>query len=490
MRLPFLQILCACLFLSFGFKEKEGMPKEVALELKNLPNEIDFNIHVKPILSDKCFACHGPDKAKQKAGLRLDLPEGAFSRLPESPGKFAIVPGNLGKSEVVKRILSEDPSYKMPTPKSHLELSSREKAVLIKWIQKGAEYKPHWAFVAPIKKEIPASTTENNPIDYFISNALASKNLKFSGSASRNFLLRRLSFDLTGLPPTVDEIEFFKNDARPNAFEIQVDRMLASPHFGEKLAAEWLDLARFADSHGYTIDRIRDMSPYRDWVIQAFNKNMPYDQFIHWQLAGDLMPNPTKEMRIATAFNRNHQQNTEGGIVEEEFQTEYVMDRANTFGDAFLALTTGCARCHDHKYDPISQKNYYQLFSFFNNVKEAGQISYNDDMPTPTLLLPTDKQQAIMDFIQAKIKTTEEKLHTLKSSGFDTWSKGEGPILLKKQSIPQNGLVAHYDFESTLTNLKNEKEIGVLKHESGKTGDIPQFLEGHSGKALAFDGDV
>ena len=490
MKLPFVQILCACLFLSFGFKEKDAMPKGVALELKNLPNEIDFNIHVKPILSDKCFACHGPDKAKQKAGLRLDLPEGAFSRLPESPGKFAIVPGNLGKSEMVKRILSVDPSYKMPSPKSHLELSSREKAVLIKWIQNGAEYKPHWAFVAPIKKEIPESTKENNPIDYFISNALASKNLKFSGSASRNFLLRRLSFDLTGLPPTVDEIEFFKNDARPNAYEIQVDRMLASPHFGEKLAAEWLDLARFADSHGYTIDRIRDMSPYRDWVIQAFNKNMPYDQFIHFQLAGDLMPNPTKDMRIATAFNRNHQQNTEGGIVEEEFQTEYVMDRANTFGDAFLALTTGCARCHDHKYDPISQKNYYQLFSFFNNVKEAGQISYNDDMPTPTLLLPTDKQQAIMDFIQAKIKTKEEKLHTLKPSGFDTWSKGEGPILLKKQSIPQNGLVAHYDFESTLTNLKNEKEIGVLKHESGKTGDIPQFLEGHSGKALAFDGDV
>ena len=421
MKLPYVQILCACLFLSFGFKEKDAMPKGVALELKNLPNEIDFNIHVKPILSDKCFACHGPDKAKQKAGLRLDLPEGAFSRLPESPGKFAIVPGNLGKSEMVKRILSVDPSYKMPSPKSHLELSSREKAVLIKWIQNGAEYKPHWAFVPPIKKEIPASSTENNPIDYFISNALATKNLKFSGSASRNFLLRRLSFDLTGLPPTVDEIEFFKHDSRPNAFEIQVDRMLASPHFGEKLAAEWLDLARFADSHGYTIDRIRDMSPYRDWVIQAFNKNMPYDQFIHWQLAGDLMPNPTKDMRIATAFNRNHQQNTEGGIVEEEFQTEYVMDRANTFGDAFLALTTGCARCHDHKYDPISQKNYYQLFSFFNNVKEAGQISYNDDMPTPTLLLPTDKQQAIMDFIQAKIKTTEEKLQQVKPSGFDAW---------------------------------------------------------------------
>jgi hypothetical protein len=232
MKLPIVQILCACLFLSFGFKEKDVMPKGVAFELKNLPNEIDFNIHVKPILSDKCFACHGPDKAKQKAGLRLDLPEGAFSRLPESPGKFAIVPGNLGKSEMVKRILSEDPSYKMPTPKSHLELSAREKAVLIKWIQNGAEYKPHWAFVAPIKKEIPAATIENNPIDYFISNALASKNLNFTASASRNFLLRRLSFDLTGLPPTVDEIEFFKNDTRPNAYEIQVDRLLASPHFG------------------------------------------------------------------------------------------------------------------------------------------------------------------------------------------------------------------------------------------------------------------
>jgi hypothetical protein len=481
---------CAILSVSFAYKEKDLIPKEVALALKSLPAEIDFNIHVKPILSDKCFACHGPDKAKQKAGLRLDLPEGAFSGLPESPGKFAIVPRNLAKSEMVKRILSIDPSYKMPLPKSHLELSTKEKAVLIKWIQNGAEYKTHWAFVSPIKKEIPAFAAEKNPIDYFISKKLAFENLKLSESASRNFLLRRLSFDLTGLPPTVDEIEFFKNDIRSNAYEYQVDRLLSSPHFGEKLAAEWLDLARFADSHGYTIDRIRDMSPYRDWVIQAFNKNLPYDQFIQQQLAGDLMPSPTKNMRIATAFNRNHQQNTEGGIVEEEFQTEYVMDRANTFGDTFLALTTGCARCHDHKYDPISQKNYYQLFSFFNNVKEAGQISYNDDMPTPTMLLPTDKQQAIMEFIQSNIKTTEEKLVQLKPMGFELWAKGSGPVLLKKEIIPQNGLLAYYDFESSLANTKNAKEIGILKHESGKTGDTPQYQEGHSGKGLAFDGDV
>lgn len=483
-------ILFACLSVSFGYKERDAIPKEVTLELKNLPSEIDFNIHVKPILSDKCFACHGPDKAKQKAGLRLDLPEGAFSLLPESPGKFAIVPGNIGKSEVVKRILSVDPSYKMPLPKSHLVLTSKEKAVLIKWIQNGAQYKPHWAFVAPVKKEIPRSAIENNPIDYFISKKLITENLKSSELASRNYLIRRLSFDLTGLPPTLDEIEFFKNDQRPNAYEFQVDRLLMSPHFGEKLAAEWLDLARFADSHGYTIDRIRDMSPYRDWVIQSFNKNMPYDQFIHWQLAGDLMPNPTNQMRVATAFNRNHQQNTEGGIIEEEFQTEYVMDRTNTFGDAFLALTTGCARCHDHKYDPISQKNYYQLFSFFNNVKEAGQISYNDDMPTPTMLLPTDKQQVIMDFIQSKIKTTEEKLSQCKPTGFEDWEKGNGPTLLMKQNIPQNGLLAHYDFESSLVNTKNEKEIGILKHESGKIGDIPKYLEGHSEKGLSFDGDV
>ena len=335
------------------------LPKEVAAAYEQLPDKIDYNLHVKPLLSDKCFSCHGPDKAKQKAGLRLDIQSFAYAELPESPGKVAIDPGNLNGSELFHRIISEDPEYKMPSLKSHLTLSSREKAILIKWIKQGAVYKVHWAFAKPEKVAIPDISFNNwtiNPIDNFIGHTLELEKLAPSKKASKEILLRRVSLDLTGLPPTIEEMDAFLKDNSANAYEKQVDRLLQSPHYGEKMAVDWLDLARFADSYGYTVDRIRDMSPYRDWVIGAFNKNMPYNQFIQWQLAGDLMPNPNKEMLIATAFNRIHQQNMEGGILDEEFQTEYVIDRTNTAGVAIMGLPIGCARCHDHKYDPISQK--------------------------------------------------------------------------------------------------------------------------------------
>lgn len=384
------------------------LPEDVEVAMKELPDKLDYNQHVKPVLSDKCFACHGPDKAKQKGGLRLDMAESAFHKVSKNSGLTAIDPGDLADSEFFHRIISTDPDYVMPTPESHLSLSAREKAILIKWIEEGAEYKPHWAFVKPEKAEIPDTQHDNlavNPIDHFVFKKLEEEKLQPSAQADKEILLRRVSLDLTGLPPTLAETDAFLKDNSANAYEKQVDRLLASLHYGEKMAVDWLDLARFADSHGYTVDRLRDMSPYRDWVINAFNKNMHYDQFVQWQLAGDLMPNPTKEMRIATAFNRNHQQNMEGGIIEEEFQTEYVVDRTNTFGDAFLGLSVGCAKCHDHKYDPISQKNYYELYSFFNNVKEAGQISWDDALPTPTMLLPTTAQEQTLRFIQTKIKT-------------------------------------------------------------------------------------
>lgn len=476
-----------------GFAKPKGnltLPIDVALAMRTLPSALDFNIDVKPILSDKCFACHGPDKAKQKAGLRLDQAENAYATLPESPGKFAIVRGDISNSELVHRILSKDPTYVMPVPKSHLELSAKEKAVLVKWIQNGAEYKPHWAFVKPVKKEVPSG---GHAVDYFVQAKLTSLGLGLSAKANRNFLLRRLSFDLTGLPPTPQEIRAFVDDTSPDAYEKQVDRLLASPHFGERMAADWLDIARFADSHGYTIDRIRDMSPYRDWVIQAFNQNMPYDRFIHYQLAGDLMPNPTKDMLIATAFNRNHPQNTEGGIVEEEFQMEYVLDRVNTFGEAFLGMSTGCARCHDHKFDPISQKNYYQLSSFFNTVREAGQISYNDDMPSPTMLLPTAKQEEVLTFIKTKIQTAEDKLrlHQVSADSQNSWLVSQESKELTSAKRPsKRGLLAHYGFEGALTSEIHSKDLGIMKRESGKTGDIPVFVAGKRGSGLQFDGDV
>lgn len=471
------------------------LPDDVAEAYNALPDKLDYNLHVKPVLSDKCFACHGPDKAKQKAGLRLDVRENAVAELPDSPGKFAIDPGDPDGSEMVHRILSNDPAYLMPLPESHLTLSAKEKAILIKWIDEGAEYKPHWAFVKPVLPDVPSGRYDakaENEIDRFIFHKLESEGLAPSPEADRELLLRRVSLDLTGLPPTIEEIEAFLKDQSPDAYEKLVDRLLSSAHYGEKMAVDWLDLARFADSHGYTVDRIRDMSPYRDWVIHAFNKNYPYDKFIQWQLAGDMMPQPTREMKLATAFNRNHAQNMEGGIIDEEFQSEYVVDRTNTFGDAFLGLSVGCARCHDHKYDPISQKNYYELFSFFNNIPEAGQISFDDAMPGPTLMLPTGEQEKIIAFLNERIAAQESKLQQAEgaaSAGFDAWIGGRALHHLSGEQTPGVGLVAHYTFDDgSLRNRKDPGKAGTMRLPNGP--EPPVFEPHDSGKALHLNGDA
>ncbi len=469
------------------------LPEDVEAAYTSLPDELDYNIHVKPILSDKCFSCHGPDKAKQKAGLRLDIASFAFDELPESPGKVAIDPGDLSGSELFHRILSEDPDYKMPNQKSNLSLSAREKAILIKWIRDGAAYKAHWAFVNPEKPAIPAVKNDKwliNPIDNFISRKLETEKLQPSVQAGKEILLRRLSLDLTGLPPTLAEINTFLKDGSPNAYEKQVDRLLKSPHYGEKMALNWLDLARFSDSHGYTVDRLIDMSPYRDWVIKAYNQNLPYNQFIQWQLAGDLMPKASKEMRIATAFNRIHQQNMEGGIIEEEFQAEYVIDRVNTTGVALMGIPLGCARCHDHKYDPISQKNYYELFGFFNRVKEAGQISWDDAMPSPTMLLPTEEQEKILNYLKNTITKQENHLIQAKSNSriaFDNWIKAKKYKELGKESIPMEGLQAYYNF----TNESLKSAYPGVKGTALKasSSDKPVFKNRDNGKALLLNGD-
>ncbi len=473
------------------------LPKDVLIAYDNLPNELDYNLHVKPILSDKCFSCHGPDKGKLKAGLRLDIASSAYADLPESPGKVAINPGSLTGSELFHRILSSDPEYRMPSSKSHLSLSSKEKAILIKWIEQGAIYKPHWAFVKPVKPAIP--TVKNkawtiNSIDNFIAHTLEREQMHPSKQANKELLLRRVSLDLIGLPPTINEIDAFVKDTGSTAYEKQVDRLLASPHYGEKMATDWLDGARYADSHGYTVDRIRDVSPYRDWVINAFNKNSSYDQFIHWQLAGDLMPNPTKDMLIATAFNRLHPQNMEGGIIDEEFQSEYVIDRINTTGTALMGLTIGCAKCHDHKFDPISQKNYYELFSFFNQTKEAGQISFDDAMPSPTLLLPTEEKEDIIQFINKSINEQKNKLAQVKQSAttdFEKWLHSERYKNLSSEKIPLNALQGQFNFDNgTLKNGVNLKLPGAMKRElGGVPGEKPVFENGHKHKALVLDGD-
>ncbi|GAB3555878.1 DUF1553 domain-containing protein [Spirosoma fluminis] len=414
----------ASVWLTACHKSVQKTPDIVAAEA-DLPEKVDYNLHVKPILSDRCFACHGPDQAKQQAGLRLDTPDGAYEALAKS-GHTAIVPGDLGGSELVRRILSLDPDVMMPTPESNLNLNAQEKAMLIRWVEQGAAYKEHWSLITPTLPELPKVKNGKwvkNDIDRFVLAQQESRKLTHAAEADKTTLLRRVSLDLTGLPPTPDEIDAFLVDTSPNAYEKVVHRLLNSPHYGERQAVEWLDVARYADTHGYQDDGMRTMWPYRDWVIRAFNRNLSFDRFVTWQLAGDLLPKPSKDMILATAFNRNHQQSQEGGIVPEEYQAEYIADRTATFGKAMLGLTVECARCHDHKYDPISQKDYYSLGAFFAQNNEYGQIPYNGE-PAPHLTLPTPEAEAKLKFIREKIRGIDQQqvtdLNVVKQR-FATW---------------------------------------------------------------------
>jgi len=371
-----------------------------------LPDKISYNFHVRPILSDKCFACHGPDKNQRKANLRLDLAENAYAALTETPGAYAIVPGNPDASELMKRIRSKDPAYLMPSPESHLgALSDYEISVFEKWIRQGAEYEKHWAFMVPVKAELPVLKDKNwakNEIDYFTRAKMAEKDLQPNGPAGREDLLKRVCMDLTGLLPTVAEMDAFLADGSENAYEKMLDQILEKPQYGEKMALHWLDIARYSDSYGYQDDNIRTQWPYRDWVIHAFNKNMPYDQFVTWQLAGDMLPNANKEQILATAFLRNHKYTEEGGVIPEEYRVEYIIDKVKTYSKGMLALTVECAQCHDHKYDPISQKDYYSMFGFFNTSKEAGfegDVSTSQPAKAPVLTLTKEEIKNIASFI-------------------------------------------------------------------------------------------
>ena len=417
--LPALLALTAC-----GPDLRDGVAEAYA----TLPERVDFNFHVKPILSDRCYACHGPDAQNRQAGLRLDEPAAAYGKLASGDG-FAIVPGKPAKSELVARINSEDPELVMPTPESHLSLSDREIALLTKWVEQGAEYAEHWAFTAPERPEVPEAGEgwARNPIDRFVAAKLKQEGVAPSPEAERAYLIRRVFFDLTGLPPTPTEIDRWETATEADWYETLVDELLARPAYGERMAAYWLDVARFADTEGYLDDFAHEMWPYRDWVIQAYNDNLPYDRFVEWQVAGDQFPEPTREMRLATAFNRNHKQNSEGGIIPEEFRVEYVADRANTVGTAFMGLTVGCARCHDHKYDPISQADYFGLFGFFNSTVERGDAVFGLNAlengrrvankyamnAGPTLPLPTAETERIYDHIQGMIREQEEELRKL-----------------------------------------------------------------------------
>jgi hypothetical protein len=377
--------------------------------------KIDFNYQVKPILSDKCFACHGPDEKKRDSGLRLDTEEGAFMALKSDPHTFAIVRGNPEQSMLVKRIFSEDPTFRMPPAESNLSLTEDEKNILKKWVEQGAEYKKHWAFIPPKKTKLPEKQFDewgNNEIDRFVGVKLKEQGLSPSEPADKERLIRRVSFDLTGLPPSLEQMDAFLKDESPQAYEKMVDQLLASTAYGERWANYWLDVARYGDSHGYQDDLPRVMWPWRDWVIHAFNKNLPYDQFVTWQLAGDLLPDATKEQILASGFNRNHKITQEGGVIPEEYRTEYVADRTNTFGKAFLGMSVECSRCHDHKYDPILQKDFFSIYAFFNKVNEKGLIGYYE-LPKPSITITQSDLKDVLKFVNGTTIGTKDTVSVM-----------------------------------------------------------------------------
>jgi len=353
----------------------------------------DFMRDVRPILSNNCFACHGPDDKTRKAKLRLDSRDEALK--PSRSGAKVLVPGKPNESALIRRILSENADEMMPPPSSNRKLSPAERDVLRRWVEHGAEYKTHWAFIKPVKPPIPAVSDKawvRTDIDAFILEKLEKNRLKPSAEASRETLVRRLSLDLRGFGPAIDEIDAALNDASPDWYAKLVDRMLASPHYGEKMALTWLDLARFGDTSGYENDSTRQMWIWRDWVINAYNRNLPFDQFTIEQLAGDLLPKATTEQKIASGFNRNTRFNEEAGSDPEEFVVRYNVDRTNTLGQVWLGMTLGCAECHSHKYDPITQKEYYSLFAFFTGIKEPF-TSGNHNLPLEPILKMSSADQ-------------------------------------------------------------------------------------------------
>ncbi len=486
---------------------------------------VDFQRDIRPILSDKCFPCHGPDQAQRQADLRLDVRESLLE-------SGAALPGDPEKSELVRRIRSHDADETMPPPSSNLALTDRQIRHLESWIADGMPYSRHWAFIPPCRPPMPDALWVRedrdaaNPVDAFVRARLRDEALGPAAPACRATLIRRLTFDLTGLPPTVEHVDAFLADPSPDAIHRLVDRLLASPAYGEHLARQWLDVARYADTHGYQADRFRPAWPWRDWVIDAFNANRPFDEFATWQLAGDLLaeasamddspagpdcfvpivPRQQRQQLLATAFQRLHPQNAEGGIVGEEFRVEYVADRTQTFGTALLGVTLRCARCHEHKFDPISQKDFYQLFSFFNNVPEAGQVTWHKpDAAGPTVLLPTDSEESAIKAAIGRVRDAERALRDRRAEGqdaFRTWlgQHGAGPAAGTDEPVDPHitslpGLTAYYPLDDPdPTSMRDAATSGI----SGQVVDVvtdkpagraPRTAAGVRGQAIVLTGD-
>jgi hypothetical protein len=404
-----LLLIAGSLFLAGLALHYAGLVRAAEVSIPAKPT-VDFTRQVRPILSENCFACHGPDEQKRKAKLRLDTKEGALGKLHD--GGFAIVPGKPEESELIARITADEPSNRMPPAKSRKSLKPEQIAVLRQWIEQGAPWSEHWAFVAPRRPPLPKvanAAWPRTPIDYFVLARLEEKGLQPSPEADKTTLLRRVTLDLTGLPPTPAEVDAFLADDSPEAYERVVDRLLQSPRYGEHMTRFWLDAARYGDTHGLHLDNYRELWPYRDWVIRAFNDNKPFDTFIMEQLAGDLLPNPTLDQIVATGFNRCHVSTSEGGSIEEEVYVRNVVDQVDTNGVVFLGLSTGCARCHDHKFDPLKMKDYYQLFAFFNNI-DGKPLDGNAPLPPPMVKVPTLDQTKALDRLTQRVAELKKKV--------------------------------------------------------------------------------
>ncbi|MEO0330283.1 MAG: DUF1553 domain-containing protein, partial [Bacteroidota bacterium] len=420
--------------------------------------------------------------------LRLDTEEGAYAAL--SSGEKALVPGSWSKSHALQRILSDDPEIVMPPPESNLSLTDEEIATIAKWIEQGAEYKPHWAFIPPEKPELPESKQfaefVKNPIDNFVAATLEARELSPSNPADKQRLLRRVTLDLTGLPPTIEEMDAFLADESEDAYEKVVDRLLASSAYGERMAMEWMDVSRYADSHGLHADGARTMWPWRDWVIKSFSENMPYDQFATWQLAGDLLPDADRDQKLATAFNRNHPMTGEGGVVDEEFRLKYVFDRSSTTATVFLGLTLECAQCHDHKFDPLSQKDYYSMAAFFNNVRELGMTGDDGDYG-PMLLLPSNQQKQTIDSLDHLTEELRGDLTEIAEQKDELIEYLDE--LSDKSSVATPQPVGYFPVErisSTKDTKGNSYQI-IDRNRKTRIASEPQLIDGIRGKALHFD---
>ncbi|NNM25044.1 MAG: DUF1553 domain-containing protein [Phycisphaerales bacterium] len=452
-----------------------------------VPPPVSFNRDIRPILSANCFQCHGPDAAARQANLQLDDRVAALR--PRRSGRSVIVPGHPERSLLLERVEAHEAVDRMPPPETNKRLTADEVARLRRWIDEGASYETHWSFVPPVRPAVPVrpgTDAHANPIDAFVGRRVRAAGLTPASPAEPALLLRRVTLDLTGLPPTQEELDAVDTHATPAAaYEAAVDRLLASPRFGERMAVPWLDVARYADSFGYQSDQLSPTWPYRDWVVRAFNRNLPFDEFIRWQIAGDLLPGATREQRLATAFNRLHRMTNEGGSVEEEWRLEYVADRVQTYGTAFLGLTFQCARCHDHKFDPITTREYYGLTAFFNSIDEWGMYLDSARVPTPALLLPTEAQSARLATLEetlAEADATLRAVHEERQAAFAEWLES-GPT----PPAPLPGLVGRYPLDAIGPDghLANDVDAG----NPGTTAAVNTLVAGVHGSGLRFTGD-